>query len=146
MRWLSDEDFEHIYSKVPRLNIDLVIASSDSGFIMTKRAIEPYMGHWHLPGGTVYKGETAAEAALRIAKKETGLDTSFSKFLGFMEFPNEERGRITTHTVSLVLEVTVDGGEPFVDENASEIRYFKDMPNPVVPEHASFLKSWKSRS
>ena len=54
---LSDEEFYSIYSKVPRLALDVVIRS-DEGILLSLRAIEPHKGLWHLPGGTVYRGET----------------------------------------------------------------------------------------
>ena len=66
--YLSHEDFLSIYSRVPRLCVDLII-TSEEGVLLSLRAIEPYLGQWHFPGGTVYKGETIEEAAKRVAKK-----------------------------------------------------------------------------
>lgn len=106
---LSNEDYSFIYNKVPRLAIDLVIYK-DSGIILVQRAIEPYLHQWHLPGGTVYKGEDIKSAALRIAKNETGLNVEYIKCLDYLEFPNEHRGEVQMHTVSLVIEAkAIDG-------------------------------------
>lgn len=138
-KFLSDEDFFSIYSKVPRLNVDLVINSSE-GILLALRTIEPHIGKWHLPGGTVYKEETIEEAALRIAKKETGLDCKFIKSLGYMEFPSEMRSGVAIHTISIVIELSVLGGEVRHDENAKELKYFREIPENVVAEHGEFLK------
>jgi hypothetical protein len=40
---LSNEDFAYIYTKVPRLNVDLIIRA-DEGIVLIKRSIEPYVG------------------------------------------------------------------------------------------------------
>jgi len=64
---LSDEDFFYVYGLVPRLNLDLVIRS-ESEIVLAQRSIEPNNGCWHLPGSTLYKGETVSDAAQRIAE------------------------------------------------------------------------------
>jgi ADP-ribose pyrophosphatase YjhB (NUDIX family) len=140
--WLSDEDFFYIYSKVPRFNIDLVVRKGDEGIVLIKRAIEPYLGAFHMPGGTVYKGESFKDASIRIAKNETGFEVDVGAFLGAMEFPEEKRGDIVVHTVSIVIEVKVNGGEIRKDANAEEIGLFKTLPENLVDEHFRFLKEY----
>jgi ADP-ribose pyrophosphatase YjhB (NUDIX family) len=54
--YLSDKDYEFIFSRVPRLTIDLVI-NKDNGIILTRRNIPPHMGKWHLPGGRLFMRE-----------------------------------------------------------------------------------------
>lgn len=93
-----------------------------------------------MPGGTVYKEERIADAALRIAKKETGLDCQFVECRGYMEFPSEMRSGVAVHTVSIVIEVSVIGGEVRHDENAKELKYFKDIPENIIAEHGECLK------
>lgn len=70
---LTKEEFDSIYSKVPRLTVELVIKDGDK-ILLTKRSIEPCRGLWHLPGGTVYFGESLLDAVKRIAKKELSID------------------------------------------------------------------------
>ena len=102
--WLSKEEFVDIYKRVPRLTVDLVIKSAD-GILLSLRDIEPWKGFWHLPGGTVAKGEKITEAAERIAKGETGLDIKIIKELGYLEYLVEVREEGNLHSVSIVLEV-----------------------------------------
>ena len=78
---LSNEDFAYIYSKVPRFNVDLVLHAQDGGVVLIQRSIEPHIGSWHVPGGTLYKDETIQAAAIRIAKSETGLDVEHGVIL-----------------------------------------------------------------
>jgi colanic acid biosynthesis protein WcaH len=139
MAYLSDENFNFIYGEVPRLTIDLYI-HGDKGVVLSLRSIEPYLKHWHLPGGTVYKNETLSEAAVRIARKETGLEILPLGSIGHMEFPNEVRGGVNMHTVSIVIPATVIEGELKTDENAEQVRWFTSLPEPMVAEHKIFLE------
>lgn len=138
--YLSDEEFFAIYNKVPRLNVDLLIRS-DKGILLSLRTIEPNPDCWHLPGGTVYKGERIIDAATRIAKKETGLNIKTEKCLGYMEFPHEIRSGIEMHTISIVMEGSPIDGELRHDENAKELRYFGRLPEKMIPEHGKFLRN-----
>lgn len=141
-RFLSNEDFRTIYGKVPRLNVDLIIRS-EKGILLALRSIEPYKGQWHLPGGTVYKGETIEEASLRVCKKETGLTARFIQCLGYMEFPHEVRSGVIMHTVSVAIELSVVEGELRHDEHADELAYYKEIPENCVSEHREFLQNIK---
>jgi colanic acid biosynthesis protein WcaH len=139
---LSNEDFAYIYSKVPRFNVDLVVRT-EGGIVLIKRSIEPHIGCYHVPGGTLYKGETFNDAAVRVAKNETGFDVEVVRILGAMEFPAEKRGDLIIHTVSVVLEVKVIGGELRKDNNAKEIGIFTTLPEPGISEHYTFLREHK---
>lgn len=136
--WLSDHDYYFIYDKVPRLAVDVVI-KREGKIVLIKRGIEPYLHFWHIPGGTLYKDESVIEAAIRIAKSETGLDVEFVKLLGFMEFPEEKRGDITMKTVSLAVEVETASGELTHDENAEDIAWFDDFTDPMDQTQKMFL-------
>ena len=139
---LSQEEFENIYDKVPRLCVDLVI-KNELGILLALRSVEPYKDMWNLPGGTVYKGENISETAIRIAKLETGLDVNPGKFIGYLEYFNEKRGEALVHTVSIVLDATVNGGELQHDENTSELKYFNELPENLVEEQKDFLLKLK---
>ena len=52
---LPFNEFVKIYSKVPRLCVDLLI-NNDDGFLLALRAIEPGKGQGHFPGATVLMG------------------------------------------------------------------------------------------
>jgi colanic acid biosynthesis protein WcaH len=138
--WLPDEDFAYIYGKVPRFTVDLVIKTEDAGVVLIKRSLPPHVGAWHLPGGTVYKGETISAAAIRVAKNETGFDVEVLRQLGVMEFLVEIRDELTIHTISVGMEVRVLSGTLTKDENAQEIAVFTKLPEEeCISEHVDFL-------
>ena len=84
LKRLPFEEFKSIYSKVPRLCVDLIV-QKDNGIVLIKRAIEPSLGKWHFPGGTVLLGESLEDTIHRIAKEELNIKVSIEKLLGYME-------------------------------------------------------------
>lgn len=133
---LPFEEYKYIYNRVPRLCIDLVIRSG-KGVVLILRDINPGKGLWHLPGGTVLKGETISEAITRIAIEETGLTISPSEFKGIMEFSNKENPFF--HTVSLVYSSEMSGGVLSSDQYGKAIQTFDTLPEPMIQEHREFL-------
>ena len=136
--WLSNEDYDFVFNLVPRLCVDLIIRK-EGGIILSFRDIEPNKDFWHMPGGMVYKNESIENAAKRIAKKESGLDLSIMKLIGFIEFPHEMQAGKDRHTVSIVLEVKAIGGEAKTDFQSKKINVFTDLPNNMHPVQENFL-------
>src|SRR5258708_1307377 len=86
--YLNDEDYQFIFSRVPRLCLDFVIVR-DNNVLLAKRDIDPAKGYWSLPGGMVRYKESVHDAAERIIKGELGLEILEKKLMGFIEFPDE---------------------------------------------------------
>jgi len=133
---LSKEEFIGIYTKVPRLTIDLILKYPE-GVVLTKRAINPWKGKWHFPGGTILLGETIEQAAKRIAKDELGLKIEITDFLGPIEFYMPDKGY--SHTVSLELLVRSDSKDIKLNYQASKYIITKNPPEEAIKEHAEFL-------
>ena len=56
----------------PRAGASIVVLRGDA-VLLIQRGKRPYAGFWSLPGGEIQWGETAADAARRELKEETGL-------------------------------------------------------------------------
>jgi ADP-ribose pyrophosphatase YjhB (NUDIX family) len=56
----------------PRPGASVVVFRGDD-VLLVQRGKRPYDGFWSLPGGEIQWGETAADAARRELKEETGL-------------------------------------------------------------------------
>lgn len=69
-----------------------VVAVRDEQLLLVKRAVPPAEGEWCLPGGFMELGESAAEAARRELREETGLDAPDLTFLAFCPTPGGIRG------------------------------------------------------
>ena len=87
------EEFDRIFSRVPRLTVELVIASDDRGVLLAMRDFGPCQGLWHLPGGTVRFGEPLVEAVKRVAQDELGVAVSAGETLGYIGVPKPLRQR-----------------------------------------------------
>ena len=77
-------EWQKIVENVPLVSVDLVV-EHDSGVLLGKRENEPARGAWFVPGGTVLKNETRAEAVHRVAEEELGESVVVSDCLGTYE-------------------------------------------------------------
>lgn len=90
---LPQEEFDRIFSRVPRLTVELGIADPDRGVLLALRDFGPCAGLWHLPGGTVRFAEPVRDAVRRVALDELGIEVRPGRLLGYIEYPSHyERG------------------------------------------------------
>ena len=95
------------------------IAVLDGRLLLIRRATEPGLGEWSLPGGRVEAGELLAEAVVRELREETGLEGVCGAFVGVAERIDDQR-----HFVILDHQVTVfDDAGPVGASDASEARW-----------------------
>jgi len=85
----------------PSLTADVVVVIPDRPkhlrVLMIRRAREPFLGAWALPGGFVEPTETVGEAAARELKEETGLSHVEISELGCFSKPGRDpRGWVVT--------------------------------------------------
>ena len=126
--------FNKIYSKVPRLCVDLIIKNKKR-FVFTKRDILPCKGMWHIPGGTILLGENIAQGIKRIAKYETGLNVRIEKFLCILEYPKNISGKV----ISLVYLLKPNGGKLRGSKDGMNIDFFKRILEKIIKFQKDFL-------
>ena len=136
---LSQKEFDKIYSKVPRVSVDIVVKTG-KGIILTKRSFGPWKGQWHIPGASIRYGESIKDAIERVAKKELNLKVKVIKKLGDIEWLDKfkERG----HSISLVFLVKTVSGEIKLDFQATSYNFFKKIPLNTIKEQRKFLKDF----
>lgn len=139
MTYLTDKEFSQIFSKVPRICVDIVIRN-EKGVLLSLRAHDPYKGMWHIPGGTLYKDETFAIAAVRIAKRELGVAVIPKRCLGVMEFFQENRFNTSIHSISIGFEVDLADDNFVLDGDTAEVKFFKQSPLNFVQGQKDFLE------
>jgi len=134
---LSAQEFKEIYEKVPRLTVELIVKTA-AGLLLTLRSIEPYAGLWHIPGGTVYYGESVDDTINRIAKRELNIRPINPKLVGIIEYPSlVESGY--GDPKGLAYLITEFEGDVQVDSGAEEARWFKSCPEDTLPDQIVFL-------
>lgn len=139
--YLSDEEYDFIYSRSPRICVDLLIRNSKGEVLLTKRDIEPYKDHWHFPGGRIKFRESAADAIKRILKGELGQEINITPIhSGYCEFPEEVQKGQDRHSISLVHEINLpDDVVIKLDNTAKDVRFFSELPSPIIPPQHEFL-------
>ncbi len=132
---LPYKEWLQIFSKVPRICVDLIV-KSDKGIILTKRDIYPYKGSWHTPGGGILFSEKVKDAVNRVAKDELGIKVKFEKVIGIMEFRTIKN---YGHTISVGCLCKPITNSLSGSDQAKEIKYFKVAPKNTIKEQKEFL-------
>ena len=122
----------------PLLTVDIIIEVMDRGIVLIERKNWPH--GWALPGGFVDYGENLEKAAVREAKEETSLDVVLAEQFYTYSDPGRDPRH---HTVSTVFVATADG-DPRGADDATAARLFheKDLPAPLVFDHAQILRDY----
>ena len=136
---LTRDEFRDIYSKVPRLTVEVVVRSP-AGVLLTLRDIEPCRGLWHLPGGTVRFGEKLVDAVRRVAAREVGIDVVAAHPLGYIEYPSHHENGLDS-PVGIAFDVVDYTGVPHADDEAADARWFTELPAQMHREQVDFLRS-----
>jgi ADP-ribose pyrophosphatase YjhB (NUDIX family) len=134
----SYAEFKKIYSKVPRLSVDVIVKNSQ-GIALALRSILPNRNQWHIPGSTVLYEEDVVTTARRVAREELHVSIRTPKFLGYIEY-NEEPQRGFGRSVSLVFLAELKSGKIAPDEDASQAAFFDCLPKNIIPAQKTFLK------
>jgi ADP-ribose pyrophosphatase YjhB (NUDIX family) len=132
---LPKELYLSIYSQVPRFCVELLIKTSE-GILLTLRDIEPKIGFWHLPGGTVLMDESVEDAVKRVANEELGTDVRVLGLEKYIDYYLTDS--VKGHAVSLVFNVEVIG-DIKLDHQASDFGYFSEAPDKLLPEYLSLF-------
>jgi 8-oxo-dGTP diphosphatase len=106
----------------PALTVDCVVFGFDGGglqVLLIRRALEPFLGSWALPGGFVKMDEDLDQAARRELEEETHLSRVFLEQLFTFGTPGRDpRGRVVS--VAYYALVRPDQHPATGDSDASE--------------------------
>jgi len=136
---LPFKEYKKIYSTVPRLCVEVVLLTN-KGIALTKRDIPPAIGKWHIPGGTVLKGENLEKAVKRLAKEELEENVEVQKMLGVIEY---NFTKYFDQPVGIAFLVKLkDKSSP----NSKDKKYklFKDMPQNMIKTQRDFIINHKN--
>ena len=112
-----------IYPKRPMVGVGVLIRG-DGRYLLVQRAAEPDRGLWSVPGGLVEVGEKAADAAIREALEETGLEVKITETLGVVDkIVKDKAGRIRYHFVIVDYLAEPVGGEMHHHDDALDARW-----------------------
>ena len=119
-----------------------VLAEWDGRVLLGRRALEPWLGDWNLPGGFVEKGEHPMDAAVREFREEVGLEVTLTGLLAISLSRYEPTDDWLVHHV-----FTGEAqGEPDPDPlEMSEAHWFRpdDIPSPLAGDHQARIGEWQ---
>jgi ADP-ribose pyrophosphatase YjhB (NUDIX family) len=112
---------------MPSIGVNIAILENDRVLLTRREDFEV----WCLPGGAVDAGESLAQAAVREAREETGLEVQLTRLVGLYSWPNwhaegTHAAVFAASPVSGVLQI--QGAEVL------EARYFSlpELPAPIL--------------
>jgi 8-oxo-dGTP diphosphatase len=126
--------------KNPTPTVDLVIELDDAPgmIVLVVRRNEPR--GLALPGGFVDQGEWVADAAVREAKEETGLDVELTELFHVYSDPGRDARQ---HTISVVFLARAAGRPVGGDDAADCVVCAPDaLPQPLVFDHATIIADY----
>ena len=122
----------------PRPAVGVVVIESGR-LLLIQRSRAPFASCWAIPGGKVRWGETLAEAAVREAEEETGLQVRVGDPIWVGETMSPAEGEPATHNVLIDFEATVVGGVLRAGTDAADAAFVpldevRDLPlTPTMP-------------
>ncbi len=138
--WLPKAEYDWIFSRVPRLCVEVVIVDPERGVLLALRDIPPNVGAWHIPGGTVLFGEPLPDAVNRVARRELHLDVRATEMLGYIEYPSHYENGLDS-PVGLAFRSEPVGGHPPLEATPAGCEWFRRLPSGIYAEQGQFLAS-----
>ena len=114
------------------------VVEREGKVLMIRRALQPGIGHWSLPGGYVDRGEVVEEAAAREVQEETGLVVEVERLVGLYS----QRGHPVLVAVFAAHET---GGTLAAGVETSDVDFFSlaSLPPLAFPRDEEILARWK---
>lgn len=120
----------------------------DGRLLLVKRAIEPYLGCWDIPGGFLEADEHPEVGALREVKEETGLAVRLTELFGIY-MGRYSYGEEEVHCLNVYFLAEVSGGAELPDDDATDLAWFApdELPKAIAFYHArQVLHDWVQRT
>ena len=137
---LPQAEYEAIFSRVPRLTVEVVLTTAKAeGVLLSRRERGPCEGLWHIPGGTVRFGEPLTEAVGRVARQELGLEAVARSLIGYIEYPSHLD--LGDWPVGIAFHADlVPSGAPDAASRPGRVAWFRRLPEEMHEEQKVFLR------
>ena len=123
-----------IYPQRPYLAVSAAIVR-DGKVLLVRRARNPALNLYTLPGGAVETGETLAEAAAREVREETALEIDVIGLAGHREvIVRDAEGRVERHFVIMCHAARWRAGEIVLNDELDDARW-------LVPSEITGLRT-----
>jgi 8-oxo-dGTP diphosphatase len=121
--------------KLRHVTVCSIIVNDKNQILLTRRSSHLSNGNkFTVPGGYLDRGETTQEGALRELTEETGYTGVVKSLFQIIDNPNRPKEDRQNVEFRYIVEVT--GGEPTLNSEVSEIRWFDENNLPAEEEFA----------
>ena len=118
------EQNSNAYPAKPIIGVGAIV-KKDGKVLLVRRGVEPSLGLWAIPGGTLKLGESMRECAERELLEETGITAKAEECVYAFDFvERDEQKRIKYHFVVIDFATKYISGEPQGADDALEARWF----------------------
>ena len=122
---------------IPTVDILIELEGRPGSLVFIERASPPH--GWALPGGFVDRGELLADAAVREAREETGLEVELVELFHCYSDPARDPRQ---HTVSTVFIGRARGEPKGGDDAADAVVALAESPPTLVFDHATIVSDY----
>jgi len=116
------------------LSVVISALIKNNQILLIKRIRGDYIGLWGLPGGKIEKEEHLSEAAKREILEESGIESCFKNYLGFVSEHLIENGKILQHFLLHICELEPKTTE-ILNDSEGKLDWF----------HLDYLPSFKEK-
>ncbi len=128
-----DEPNSNAYPARPIIGVGAIV-QKDGKVLLVKRGVEPSLGLWAIPGGTLKLGESLRECAERELLEETGITAKAEECIYVFDFvERDEQKKIKYHFVVVDFAAEYILGEPQGADDALEARWFSQRELNDIP-------------
>jgi len=114
-----------------------LVLDDEDRLLLVKRAMEPAIGAWCLPGGFEELDESPGEGVLRELREETGLEGKVERLIEVLREDSPFYGPL----IIIGYQVSPQGGALRPGDDAAEVRYFPltDLPHVAFDSHQALI-------
>ncbi|MGE5041839.1 MAG: NUDIX hydrolase [Candidatus Levyibacteriota bacterium] len=122
------------FAKLRHVTVGTLVVNDKQEILLVKRTSSHRHGTYTIPGGFLGRDEDTQSAALRELKEETGYQ---GEIVGlFMVNDRPDRPKEDRQNVDFLFAAKIIGGEPNLNDEVSEIHWFKLDSLPAENEFA----------
>jgi colanic acid biosynthesis protein WcaH len=128
---------------LPILCVDLIIQNSEGEFLLVKRDNHPIKGYDWVPGGRMLKNVGVEENAQKKCQQELGVNITEWRVVGIYDDQYDTNAfnldtKIHTLSVLCRTSIRIEQAEIKLDEQSSEIKYSKLLPELLRQRYTVF--------